>query len=177
VLLPFLAELYTAKKDMASAEKVVRQMSQAPASGGTASVEAQRARGDVAIGAAREAMSSRRYGQVVTAIQSNSAAFTEPRQQADALYLLAQAKEAMATDDPGLKDAAIAYMRVAANFKSAPDAPHVADSLLNTAKIEEKLNQPKSALALYGQIAAEYKGTAAGKAAEESAQRLGAAGK
>ena len=98
----------------------------------------------------------------------------EPAQQADALYLLAQAKIAGAnsTDPNQLKDAALAFMRAAAVCKSMQGQPHVAESLLQVAAIEEKLKNTKEALALYNQVAAEFKGSPAAAQAQSAAERL-----
>jgi TolA-binding protein len=49
----------------------------------------------------------------------------------------------------------------------------VAEALLRAAAIEEKLKNPQEALALYKQVASEYKGSPAATAAEQSAARLG----
>jgi len=87
------------------------------------------------------------------------ASFVDPAQQADALFILAEAKYALALNkkDAGdLKDAALAYMRVVANFKDAPNHPHVPESLLRTANIEEQLNDAPAAQLLYQQIAQQY---------------------
>ncbi len=171
VLLPFLAELYNAKKDTASAAKVLAELNKmAPSAANAADVE--KARADTALASAQDAVAQRNYSAALSTLRANAAAFTQPKQQADALYLIAEAKAGSAKNETELKDAALAYMRVAANFRSLPDAAHVADSLLKTGEIEEKLNQPKTALSLYKQIAVEFKNSDAAKIAQQNVQRL-----
>ncbi|MDB5329992.1 MAG: hypothetical protein JWP03_1143 [Phycisphaerales bacterium] len=186
VLLPFLMDLYNAKGETAEAAKVLADLKKlgAPMPDPTASgnntaapstinADAQRAEADVTLAQARKALTDGKLDQVTTIITTHSAIFTEPDRQADALWLLAEAKGAAATTPDALKEAGLAYMRVVANFKSSPTAPHVADALLKTAVIEEKLKQNAEALALYNQIAGEYASTDAGKQAKDSADRLG----
>ncbi len=92
------------------------------------------------------------------------------------MFMLAQAKEGLASDDPkALMDAAIAYMRVVANFGKTPDAPHIAESLMKTAAIEEKLSKPEEALRIYNDVASNYKDAPAAQDAAGSAARISAA--
>ncbi|MDB5290591.1 MAG: hypothetical protein JWL69_1832 [Phycisphaerales bacterium] len=188
VLLPFLLDLLNAKGDTAEAAKVLAELKKvgapmADASGNTAagnpaaapaalSGDAQRAEADVSLAEARKAMADGKYDQVAAAITAHSAAFTDAEHQVEALWLLAEAKGAAATTPDEMKNAALAYMRVVANFKSNPSAPHVADALMKTAAIEEKLKQPSEALAIYNQVAGEFPDGAAAKQAKENADRL-----
>ena len=55
---------------------------------------------------------------------------------------------------------------------SRVNSPRVADSLLKTAAIQEKLGAAKEALLLYQQVADEFKGTDAATRATQSADRL-----
>jgi len=171
VLLPFLAELYNSKKDTASAEKVLKELNKSsPTAANSADVE--RARADVALSAARDALSKKNYKGVIATLNTNASSFTSLTQQSDAMYMLAEARAGSAENENELKDAALAYMRVVANFRSAPDAPHVAESLFRTAQIEEKLKKPQDALTIYKQVAAEFKGSPSAQEAAQQVARL-----
>lgn len=175
VLLNYLVDMYAAKGDNQSAAGTLKQLNQvAPADSNTP--QARHIQADVKLTDARQAIGQRQYDQAAQALAANSALFTDPQQQADALYLLAQAREGAAKpEDPDqLKDAALAYMRVVANCKSLEGKPHVAESLLRTAAIEEKLKNTKEALALYNQVAAEFKNSPQATQAGQEATRLGA---
>ena len=71
-----------------------------------------------------------------------------------------------------MKDVALSYMRIVANFKDAPNAPHVPESLLATGEILEKLNDTEGAVNLYTQLSTPYPESAAGAKAKEGLQRL-----
>jgi len=125
------------------------------------------------------ALDQKQYQQAETEINKAAAAIVDPEQQVDALYALAECRAGLAKDDPAaLKDAALAYMRVVARGKSARIAsPRVAESLLKTAAIQERLNAPREALLLYNQVVEEFKGTDAATRAAQAASRLGKADK
>ncbi len=96
------------------------------------------------------------------------------------MYILAQARDGQAgskNDANAWRDAAIAYLRVVADFKDAPGAPHVADALLHAASIlETRLNQSAQALQMYQSIQTRFPNTAAANKAATEAARLLAAG-
>jgi len=121
------------------------------------------------------ALDQKQYQQAETEINKAAAAIVDPEQQVDALYALAECRAGLAKDDPAaLKDAALAYMRVVARGKSARVAsPRVAEALLKTAAIQERLNAPREALLLYNQVVEEFKGTDAATRAAQGASRLG----
>jgi TolA-binding protein len=94
------------------------------------------------------------------------------------LFIIAQAKEGIAAgkNDPAAwRDAALAFMRLPANFKDQTDNPHVPEALLRTAAILERLNQPGDALGLYQQTVKDYKGSAVADEAQKAVDRLQAA--
>lgn len=177
VLLNYLLELYGAKGDTASAQAVIQQLGKTmPADAN--SPEARRIQADSKLAEAKQELTQNRFSQAIQVLEGNGPLFTDPVQQADALYVIAQAKAGAArADDPDqLKDAALAFMRVAAVCKDMEGKPHVADALLQTASIEEKLKNTKEAIALYNQVAAEFKGTPSAGTAQQNAARLSAAG-
>jgi TolA-binding protein len=175
VLLNYLLELYSAKGDNASASAVMQQLGKVMPTDAS-SPEARRIQADGKLTQARQQISQKQFAQAEQAILAGGNLFTDPLQQADALFLIAQAKSGAARpDDPDqLKDAALAYMRVVANFKGMEGQPHVAESLFNTATIEEKLKNPKEAIALYNQVATEFKASPLAGAAQQNATRLSA---
>lgn len=177
VLLNYLLEMYGAKGDTASAQAVIQQLGKAmPADAN--SPEARRIQADSKLAEAKQEVTQQQFPQAIRTLESNGPLFTDPIQQAEALYVIAQAKAGAARpDDPDqLKDAALAYMRVVVVCKDIEGKPHVADALFNTAGIEEKLKNPKEAIALYSQVADEFKASPLAATATQNAARLGAAG-
>ena len=176
VLLNYLLEMYSAKGDAASAQAIIQQLGKVTPSDAN-TPEARRIQADSKLAQAREALSQKQFAQAIQTIQGGGNLFTDPAQQADALFLLAEAKSGAARpDDPDqLKDAALAYMRVVALYKDTEGKPHVADALFNTAGIEEKLKNPKEAIAIYNQVATEFKSSPLASAAQQNAARLSAA--
>jgi len=175
VLLNYLVEMYGAKGDTASANAVLQQLNQAPApqNGG---VDNRRVEADLKLTAARQLYAQHQYDGAVQTLDAASGLFIDPQQQAEALFLLAQSREATAASDANrLKDAALAYIRVVVNCKGIEGQPHVAESLLRVGTIEEKLKNTKEAIAIYQQVAAEFKGTPAAAEAQQQADRLAAA--
>jgi TolA-binding protein len=129
---------------------------------------------------ANDAISKGDFDGAAAFVNSSRGLFTDQSVQASAMFILAQVAEAHAkaadTADTW-RDAAIAYMRVAADFKDVSGAPHVPQSLLMAAGILEKhLNEPDKSLHLYQSISAQYAGTAMAGTAAEQAARLKAAG-
>lgn len=175
-LLTLLNQLYTANKDTASAGKVLQKLAGVDEATGSGDAgDNSKVKAQVKLNDARAMMAAKDYHGVINAIQDNAALFTDPAVQNEALYLLAEAKAATAGNDKSaLMDAALTYMRVVANFGNQPSGTHVAESLLKTAIIEEKL-KPEEALSLYKQVASQYKDTPEGKSASENANRLSAA--
>lgn len=178
LLLNYLLELYSAKGDAASAQGVIQQLgSVAPADAN--SPEAKRIQADSKLAEAKQDLTQHQYAQSIQTLVGNGNLFADPMQQAEALYVIAQAKAGAARpDDPDqLKDAALAFMRVVAVCKDLEGKPHVADALFYTAGIEEKLKNSKEAIALYNQVATEFKASPLAGAAEQNASRLAAAPK
>lgn len=182
VLLPFLTDLYTAKGDSAKAQatlnqvKALQQSAPKMAVGGPtvnadAAMDVKRAEAKLSLNSASQSLAAKNYDKVFADINAHKQAFVDPEQQSQALYMLAQAKEAQATTPDALKEAALAYMRVVAFCKSQPNAP-VADSLYKTATIEEKLKNTTEAVLVYRQLVAEYAGTQSAKDAQAAIARI-----
>lgn len=179
-LLAFLLEIQRARRDTTAIDAVASRLTGSPATGGATSDLAAAALADAKISEAKNAVAQQRYDDAVKLINGSRQYFVDTPHQSDALFLLAEAREgqAQAADNPNAwKDAAIAYLRVVADFKSNPGAPHVADALLHTAGILQRLNQIDKAIAMYQSILDSYPKAAAADAARTQLDRLKAAAK
>ncbi len=124
---------------------------------------------------AEAAIDARQYAQAESTIQQSRALFTDPGQQVDALFTLAQARDGLAVaGGDGLKDVAIAYLRVVTFGGDLPDKPHVAESLLRAGQIAEKLGDSAAAKTLYQQLSTDpaYARTAAAAQGRTALDRL-----
>ena len=190
-LLAFQMELARANGDLKKAQSIGarrgnREAAPMPAvpggqgGGGNAGAGAAPAAGpnaSLALQMAKLALDQKQFEQALKEIDAAAATITDPEQQVEALYTVAEARSAMAKDEPAaMKDAALAYMRVVARAKAARvSSPRVPEALLKTAILQEKLNATQEALLLYQQVADEFKGTEAATRAAQAADRLGKA--
>jgi TolA-binding protein len=178
VLLPFQAQLYTDKGDSAGADQALADdVKIDPDAANSPLVKGARA--TIAIRQAGDDLKQSKFQDAANLVESHQDVFVDPSQQADALYTLAQAKEGLASKDnpDSLKDAAIAYMRVVAICKDFDGKPHVAESMLKAAAIDEQLQKPDEAIMLYKQVSSTFKDTQPQLAdqADAAVQRLQAA--
>jgi TolA-binding protein len=178
VLLPFQAQLYTDKGDSAGADQALADdVKIDPDAANSPLVKGARA--TIAIRQAGDDLKQSKFQDAANLVESHQDVFVDPSQQADALYTLAQAKEGLASKDnpDSLKDAAIAYMRVVAICKDFDGKPHVAESMLKAAAIDEQLQKPGEAIMLYKQVSSTFKDTQPQLAdqADAAVQRLQAA--
>ncbi len=173
-LLTFQSDLYHAKKDDASADKLQAQIDD---------LLAKNPNDPAAAGAvvrrkllnASKFLEAKDYQKAIDEITPAKSQITDPSQQADALFDLAEAQFGLASaskNTDALKDAGIAYMRVVAHFKDQPGKPHVAESLVKTGEVYEALGDTKTAQQVYEQVASQYKDDPAAKVAQENLQRL-----
>jgi TolA-binding protein len=179
-LLAFLLEIQRARRDASAIDAVASRLAGNPTSGGGSSDVAAAALADAKISEAKAAIAQQRYDDAAKLIDGSRQYFIDTPHQADALYLLAQAREghAQSTNSPDdWKDAAIAYLRVVADFKASPGAPHVSDSLLHAAQILERLNQNDKAMQMYQSILDSYPSAPAAAQARTALERLKAAAK
>jgi TolA-binding protein len=177
-LLAFLLEIQRARKDSAAIDAVASRLSGNPTAGGAASDLAAAALADAKISEAKAAVSQQHYDDAAKLIEGSRQYFVDTAHQADALYILAQARQGQAQtakDPDAWKDAAIAYLRVVADFKTSPDAPHVADALLHAAGILERLNQSDKAMQMYQSIVDAYPSAPAAAQARAQLDQLKAA--
>jgi TolA-binding protein len=174
-LLSFLLDLHKTRGDQKGMTEVTQQMLKAGA-GAANDPAAAGALARMKLDVASVAIENKQYKKAADEINASRAAFVDPKDQAAALYLLAQAQEGLAGEDAtALADAALAYMRVVAHASNVPGKPHVADALLKTASILERTKNNKDALELYQQVASQFADDpAAAKSAQQAVQRLGA---
>jgi tetratricopeptide (TPR) repeat protein len=174
-ILSLLLEVQQARKDQPAANAVLEELLKLNI-GSTDDPAARSALASIRLGQARNAADAKDWKKVVETIQENRGLFSEPSQQADAMFLLAEARYELA--DPKnrteMLDVALDYMRLVAHFKDVEGRPHVADALLKTALIHERLGgeHVATAIALYRQIAAEFASDPAGATAKKAVERL-----
>ena len=186
VLLNFQIELQTAAHDTDGASAALKQL--AKLGGGPAPVDSTpgtpatdngavvRARAEEKLNEARVALAQKDYKHASEVLTAAGEGIVDPQQQDEAMFMLAEAKAALASDDPkALMDAGILYMRVVANFGKVDGAPHIVESLMKTAAIEEKLSKPEEALRIYNEVASAYKDSSSAQDAATNAARISAA--
>lgn len=152
-LLQFQLEIQRARGDKARVAKVLEQL---VAAGGD-SAELGAALGDIRLGQAQVALDAKDWGRALAVIEQYKGIFTEPVQQAGALFVVAAAKEGdarAAKDKVKLRDAALAYMRVVAHFRDVAGANgQVPVCLFRTAVILEELGEKGEAMGIYRELA------------------------
>jgi TolA-binding protein len=171
VLLKLVVDLNALKGDTAAGDKALADLAQARVAQDPNSPEAQRAQVVLKLKSLRVALSGKKYDEVINTIQKEAATIVEPADQAEALFILAEAKAGKAgTDKEAWKDVAVAYMRVAAN---APGTSQAGNALLKVAAIHEtQLGEKETAIKLLKQVAADYKGQEPATEAENQIKRL-----
>ncbi len=120
----------------------------------------------------QSALEKKDYAAAQKGLEQVKPTVSEPKHQAEWLWLTAETNAGIAGDskDPAaLRNLAIDYMRLVANF---PNSPRASQALLKTGGLLEKLNDPKAALALYQQVARDFGDQPAGSAAKKEIARL-----
>jgi TolA-binding protein len=180
-LLTVLLDVDRARNDATAVDAIATRLGKLVGNSGnpTANV-ASTALADAKLTEANTALTQKDFDRAATIITEAGDLFVDSARQADAMYILAQSRNGQASskNDPNAwRDAVIAYMRVVADFKNTPGAPHVADALLRAAAIlETQLNQPPQALQMYQSIQTRFPNTDAAAKATSEASRLLAAG-
>ena len=147
-LLNLQLQINQAKGDSTAVQGTLKQL--VALGGGTDAMKATLKLAD-----ANVAYQSKQFSQAIADIEQNKALFTDPDQQIEALFVLAQSKFAVdgeKTDADVQKDLALNYMRVVTFGGQLPDKPHVAESLDRAAEIEIKLKDQAAAVQLYQQL-------------------------
>ena len=162
-LLGVQLDIDRAKGDKGAVNQTLQQL--VAAGGATPAEQAM-----LKLAAADVALDAKQYAQAESTVQQNRGLFTDPGQQVDALFVLAQARDGLVAGAPDReKDAALSYLRVVTFGSDLPDRPHVAESLLRAAQIEDKLGDTKAALTLYEQLAGDRAYAASPAAAQATA--------
>lgn len=173
-LLAFLLDVQLARGDQAAAETTVDQLLKY--AGPDAQNDPQLAAmvAGIRLGQARVASEAKRWPEVLAAINAAAPRLVDPKQQAEALYLRAEATlgQAKTGDTQARLDAALAFMRVVAHFRDVEGAPFVAESLLKASEALEGGGDVAGARTLCEQIAAEFPDTPFAAQANERASRL-----
>ncbi len=186
-LLAFQLDIHQARSDEAASASTLEQLLKV--AGGEAAKDPANAAllASIRLSQARIALTKKQPADAAKVIESHQSAFADPTQQAEALYMLAQAKEGLAkeglakeapagepqaTDIAALQDAALAYMKVVAHFARAEGSPFVADSLLRAAQLQEKINDVDAARAMYAQLSEEFPDSPAAGDAKQALERL-----
>jgi len=173
-LLSFLIDLQRARRDTKAADEAANRLDELLAKD-PSNPNASRAIAKRKLQSAQAAMDKKDFRGAINEIESSRAQFTDPVQQADALYLLAEARFQLAAagkQPQPLKDAALAFARVVAHFKDAPDRPHVTAALMRLGQIEEMLGDAQGARTVYEQLASQYPDDPNAAAARQGAERL-----
>jgi tetratricopeptide (TPR) repeat protein len=174
VLLKLLAELHTARGDVKAAAEANSRLIELRALVDPNSPEALRAAVLSKLRELRAALAAGQYDRVIRTVQEDSANIADAMDQAEALFLFAEARAgqaAGATDAATWKEVAVAYMRVVAYGPAT--SPHVPEALLRTAAIHrDHLGEKETARRIYNQILNEYKGSEAARAAEAELKKL-----
>lgn len=173
-LFNFLAELHTQRGDETAVTATVERMARSsPTAANDPAVQSQLV--GLKVAKAKAAAEKGDFASAGKIINEAKSQITDPRQQADALFILAQAKLATAdkADVVAKQDAALAFMRVVVVAKDLPGKPNVLASLRATAGVLEQTSDMTGAIKLYGQIARDFADDPAAAAeAKADAQRL-----
>jgi tetratricopeptide (TPR) repeat protein len=180
-ILSLLLEVQRARNDASAIDAAASRLAKIVGDSGNPTADAASlALADAKLAEAGSALAQKNYAQAASIITAAGNLFLDPRRQADAMYLLAQARDGQTqgkNDPDAWKDVAIAYMRVVADFKDAAGAPHVAQSLLAVAAILEiHLNQPGKAMQIYQNVRSQFPNSLAADEADKQIARLQAAG-
>lgn len=165
-LLSLLLDVERGRKDSDATIKIVERLTKlAGDADGSGLGNAQLA--DLKLSQAQIALDKGALDDAAAVINDSAGLFALPRQQAQALFTLANIAEAQAGEDRQKNlDAALAYMKVVAHFEAIPDAPHVAASLLKVADLHAKIGETVTARQLYQAVAEEYPASSEAAVAE-----------
>ncbi|HEX8523353.1 MAG TPA: hypothetical protein VF669_13950 [Tepidisphaeraceae bacterium] len=186
-LLDLLVDLHRARHDPTAADAVLELMNKSGNQGAARAVVRKK------LDTVAQLLQNQQWTQAKREITSSKSLFIEERDQAEAMFSLAEADAGLAEAETSTakprpptqpsptsapspedrwKDVALAYMRVVSHFKDSPGAPYVAASLLKAAAIEERIGDDTGATRLYEQVATQFATTPAGASARAKLQRL-----
>lgn len=172
ILLTLTLQLANANGDNETASRIAELLG-GTADGAPVAAGDVRNRADTRIQVALTALTNGDHKAALEQIAGASNLFVDPDQQVEALYIMAEAKHALAKDEAALKDAALDYMRAVARAKKAQvKSARIPDALLKTGVILEKTKANGEAEQLYQQITQEYEGTEAAAQAAAALERI-----
>lgn len=178
-LLSFLVEIHTARGDERSANAAAERLDEILARDPT-NPAAARAAVRRKLQSVERALAAGKPDEAISTVELARDLFVEPVDQAEAMFLLAEARRAKAqvpgADKTAVQDAALAYMRVAAGFKDAPGRPRVAASLVRAAELCARLGETPAAIRLYDEVARDFADDPLATGASQAAARLREAG-
>lgn len=158
-LLSFLIEIHNARGDANAANGAATRLDEVLARDPN-NPAAARAQVRRTLQAAQKSLAGGKFDEAISALQAAGDRITDPADQAEALYLIAEARAGQASAAGGskqaLQDAALAYMRVVAHFGDAPGRPRVAAAMLKSAAICAQLGDRDAALRLYDEVARDF---------------------
>lgn len=128
---------------------------------------------DARLAEATAAMEAGEFARAIAVVEKASSGFVEPATRSRAMYLIADARAglASASQDRALwLDAALAYMKVVADFDERSSGGLRSQSLARVAEIHERLGESETARALWTDLIENNPQTPAGVLAQ---QRLG----
>jgi len=171
-------DICRARNDTAKSAEIAKKLAALKPTDTTPAPDPTLLLADLKLNSANAAIKKGDYAKAIAEVESAKSAFVDPAHQADALFCLAQARLGLARQNKSpdaLKDAALAYLRVAAQMQDNPPAPHVPESLLAAASIMEQLDDRAGAVRLYQEIISRYNTHAEAVTAKQAIARLGSA--
>jgi tetratricopeptide (TPR) repeat protein len=173
-LLTFLVDLHRARNDAPAIASTLEQLMAASKDlsdePGLRSLLA-----GVRLEQARALSEQKKFRELIALLESSGAVIESAPAQAESLYMIAQARAALARPDdkPAQQDAALAYLRVVAHFANVEGRPMVGESLLAAADIQQRVGDTESARQLLQQAVEEFADTPIGATATQRLKRLG----
>jgi TolA-binding protein len=171
--LSFLLDVHTARSDDAARVRVLGQLEKLVGDLGS-DPASQAMLADIRLAQARSKLAEKQFAEAIQIVDDNADRFVDPRQQAAALFTVAEAKAGLAkpADADAQLDVAVAYMKVVANYRKAEGAPYVVESLMRAAAILEAQNDLDGARGLYESVATDYPDHELAKAAQQKVDQL-----
>ena len=170
----FRMNIARAMKDEATTLKIAERLSKSAGNGSSGAIDPTVVAGitEGKLNLVQATLEKKDFAGAQKGLEQVKGAVVDPKQQADWLWMNAEANAGAAGDTKDattLKNMAVDYMRVVANF---PTGAHASQALLKTAAIMEKLDDAKAASAVYAQVSHDYADQPAGRDAKQAMERL-----
>ena len=170
----FRMNIAKAMKDEATTLKIAERLSRSSGSGGSTAMDPAVLSGitEGKLNLIQSLLEKKDFAGAQKGLEQVKASIVDPKQQADWLWFTAEANAGVAGDTKdatALKNLAVDYVRVVANF---PTSPRSSQALMKTAAIMEKLDDTKAAVAVYSQVSHDYGDQPAGRDAKQAMERL-----